>query len=121
MLVRINTVMMFGLLTLAVAARAEGLAPIGAADPRQAFLRACVAQLGGRWEHPESVCGCLHDHAAAAVEDRDLRQALLRGISETGVPTIESDWVPAAKQAEIGVIFNQIARPTLQCLFEPLR
>ena len=48
----------------------------------------------GRWAHPESVCGCLHDHAAATIEDPDLREALLRGISETGVPTIETAWVP---------------------------
>jgi hypothetical protein len=58
--------------------------------------------------------------AAGAVEDTDLREALLRGISETGVPTIETDWVPPSKQSEIGAIFTKIARPTLQCMFEPL-
>ena len=68
---------------------------------------------------PKSVCGCLHDHAAAAVEDTDLREALLRGISETGVPTIETEWVPASKQSEIGATFTKIAKPTLQCMFEP--
>jgi hypothetical protein len=45
----------------------------------------------------------------------------LRGISETGVPTIETDWVPAAKQAEIGPTFTKIAKPTLQCMFEPAK
>ena len=75
----------------------------------------------GRWEHPEAVCVCLHDHAVAAVDDSDLRDALLRGISETGVPTIETDWVPASKQAQISAAFSQIAKPTLQCLFEPAR
>ena len=49
----------------------------------------------------------------------DLREALLRGISETGVPTIETDWVPASKQSEIGPTFTKIAKPTLQCMFEP--
>ena len=53
----------------------------------------------GRWAHPETVCSCLHDYAAATVEDTDLREALLRGISETGVPTIETDWVPPSKQS----------------------
>ena len=88
-------------------------------DPRGEFVRACAPHMVGRWAHPESVCSCLHDHAAATVEDADLREALLRGISETGVPTIETAWVPASKQSEIGPTFTKIAKPTLQCMFEP--
>ena len=88
-------------------------------DPRAEFVRQCAPHMVGRWAHPEAVCGCLHDHAAAAVEDSDLREALLRGISETGVPTIETEWVPASKQSEIGPTFSKIAKPTLQCMFEP--
>ena len=88
-------------------------------DPRGEFVRLCAPHMVGRWAHPESVCGCLHDHAAVAVEDTDLREALLRGISETGVPTIETEWVPVSKQSEIGATFTKIARPTLQCMFEP--
>jgi hypothetical protein len=89
-------------------------------DPRGEFVRQCAPHMEGRWAHPESVCGCLHDHAAATVEDVDLRTALLRGISETGVPTIETHWVPPAKQSQIGSTFTKIAKPTLQCMFEPL-
>lgn len=88
-------------------------------DPRGEFVRACAPHMIGRWAHPESVCSCLHDYAAATVEDADLREALLRGISETGVPTIETAWVPASKQSEIGPTFTKIAKPTLQCMFEP--
>jgi hypothetical protein len=88
-------------------------------DPRGEFVRLCAPHMVGRWAHPESVCGCLHDYAAATVEDADLRQALLRGISETGVPTIETAWVPPSKQSEIGPTFTKIAKPTLQCMFEP--
>ena len=88
-------------------------------DPRGEFIRLCTSQMVGRWAHPETVCGCLHDHAAAAVEDTDLREALLRGISETGVPTIETEWVPASKQSEIGATFTKIAKPALQCMFDP--
>jgi hypothetical protein len=88
-------------------------------DPRGEFVRQCAPHMIGRWAHPEAVCGCLHDHAAAAVEDTDLREALLRGIGETGVPTIETDWVPPSKQSEIGATFTKIAKPTLQCMFEP--
>src|ERR1051326_5814493 len=58
-------------------------------DPRGEFVRLCAPHMVGRWAHPESVCSCLHDYVAATVEDTDLREALLRGISETGVPTIE--------------------------------
>jgi hypothetical protein len=94
--------------------------PMKLPDPRGEFVRQCAPHMMGRWAHPESVCGCLHDHAAVAVEDADLRDALLRGISETGVPTIETEWVPPSKQSEIGATFTKIARPTLQCMFEPL-
>lgn len=89
-------------------------------DPRGEFVRQCAPHMLGRWAHPESVCGCLHDYAAATVEDTDLREALLRGISETGVPTIENEWVPVSKQPLIGATFTKIAKPTLQCMFEPL-
>ena len=88
-------------------------------DPRGEFVRLCAPHMVGRWAHPEAVCGCLHDYAAATVEDADLREALLRGISETGVPTIETEWVPPSKQSEIGATFTKIAKPTLQCMFEP--
>ncbi|WP_213286185.1 hypothetical protein [Bradyrhizobium sp. sGM-13] len=88
-------------------------------DPRGEFVRLCAPHMVGRWAHPETVCGCLHDYAAATVEDADLREALLRGISETGVPTIETAWVPASKQSLIGPTFTKIAKPTLQCMFEP--
>ena len=90
-------------------------------DPRADFVRQCAPHMLGRWAHPEEVCGCLHDHAAAVIEDEGLREALLRGISETGVPTIESEWVPASKQWEIGPTFTKIAKPTLQCMFEPAK
>ncbi|NPU14667.1 hypothetical protein HL667_05730 [Bradyrhizobium sp. 83012] len=88
-------------------------------DLRGEFVRQCAPRMLGRWAHPEAVCSCLHDHAAAVVEDADLREALLRGISETGVPTIEADWVPVPKQSEIGPTFTRIAKPALQCMFDP--
>jgi hypothetical protein len=89
-------------------------------DPRGELVRLCAPHMLGRWAHPEAVCGCLHDYAVATVQDADLREALLRGISETGVPTIEADWVPPSKRSEIGPTFTRIAKPTLQCMFEPL-
>lgn len=88
-------------------------------DRRAEFVRQCVPHMVGRWAHPDSVCACLHDHAVAAVEDQDLREALLRGISERGVPSIEKHWVPASKQPLISATFSQIAKPTLQCMYDP--
>ncbi len=107
-------------ITLAGSAQAQVRSPIKLPDLRAAFVRLCAPHMLGRWAHPETVCGCLHDHAAAAIEDSDLREALLRGIGETGVPTIETEWVPPSKQSEIGATFTKIAKPTLQCMFEPL-
>jgi hypothetical protein len=89
-------------------------------DPRTDFIRQCTAHMTGRWAHPDAVCGCLHDHAAAMVPDNDLRQALLRGIRESGVPTIDNDWVPETKQSQISATFTLIAKPALQCMFDPL-
>jgi hypothetical protein len=100
-------------------AQAQMRAVMRMPDTRMDFVRQCAPHMLGRWAHPEEVCGCLHDHAAAAVEDNDLREALLRGISETGVPTIETEWVPVSKQSEIGPTFTKIAKPTLQCMFDP--
>ena len=101
------------------AAQGQARPPLRLPDPRADFVRQCAPHMLGRWAHPEEVCGCLHDHADAIIEDHDLREALLRGISETGVPTIETGWVPLAKQSEIGPTFTKIAKSTLQCMFDP--
>jgi hypothetical protein len=102
-------------------AQAQIRNPLKLSDSRADFVRQCAPHMLGRWAHPEDVCGCLHDHAAGIVEDSDLRQALLRGIGETGVPTIESEWVPVSKRSEIGPTFTKIAKPALQCMFEPAK
>src|ERR1700719_3386938 len=119
MFVRICAAAFVAPFVLHSAALAQARARIKVPDPRDEFVRTCAPHMLGRWAHPEEVCGCLHDYAAAAVEDEDLREALLRGISETGVPTIETQWVPASKQSEIGATFTKIAKPTLQCMLDP--
>jgi hypothetical protein len=123
MSVRIAAAALLASFVFAQSAHAQGQVrtAIKMIDPRADFVRQCAPHMLGRWAHPEEVCGCLHDHAVAVVEDQDLREALLRGISETGVPTIESEWVPASKQSEIGPTFTKIAKPTLQCMFEPAK
>jgi hypothetical protein len=119
MFFRIVAVAAVAFVTLAGSARAQMRTLTSLADPRDEFVHQCVPHMTGRWAHPETVCGCLHDYAVAGVQDNDLREAVLRGISETGVPTIETDWVPPAKRSEIGATFTQIAKPTLQCMFAP--
>ena len=119
MLVRICVAASVATLLLAAPASAQSRPPIKFSDPRTDFVRQCAPHMLGRWAHPEEVCSCLHDHAAAVVDDDDLREALLRGISENGVPTIENAWVPASKRSEIGPTFTKIAKPTLQCMFDP--
>jgi hypothetical protein len=131
MIFRICSVVMFAGLLVSGSAQAQvpslqvlslqARSPAKMMDERAEFVRLCVPHMTGRWAHPESVCSCLHDYAAATVEDADLRTALLRGISETGVPTIETEWVPASKRSEIGATFTKIAKPTLQCMFEPAK
>ena len=119
MLLRIYSAAIVTCFVLAGSAQAQVRSLMKVPDPRDEFVRMCAPHMLGRWAHPEEVCGCLHDHAAAAIEDNDLREALLRGISETGVPTIETQWVPVAKRSEIGATFTKIAKPTLQCMFAP--
>jgi hypothetical protein len=121
MLLRICAATLIATLSLTASVHAQSRVPLRLPDARSDFVRQCAPHMLGRWAHPEEVCGCLHDYAAAIVEDHDLREALLRGISETGVPTIENAWVPVAKQAEIGPTFTKIAKPTLQCMFDPAK
>src|SRR3982074_1970731 len=89
-------------------------------DPRGEFVRLCAPHMVGRWAHPESVCGCVHADRKTAVEGSDLREAPLRVISETGVPTIETRWFPPSKKSKLGATFSKTAKPTLQCMFEPV-
>src|SRR5258708_6179924 len=120
MFFRISAVAVVVSVILGSSAQAQVRSPMKLPDPRGEFVRLCAPHMVGRWAHPESVCSCLHDYAAAAVDDTDLREALLRGISETGVPTIETDWVPPTNHSEMAALSRKIAKPTLKCLFEPL-
>ena len=119
MFFRFSAIAVAGFLIATGAAHAQVRSLMQLPDSRQDFVRLCAPHIQGRWANPETVCACLHDQAAASVGDPDLREALLRGIGETGVPTIETEWVPPSKRSEIGATFTKIAKPTLQCMFEP--
>lgn len=117
----IHAALILAAVSISAPVQAQVRSPNKLPDQRADFVRHCAPHMLGRWAHPEQVCTCLHDYAAAAVEDDDLREALLRGIGERGVPTIETDWVPPSKHAEIGPTFTRIAKPTLQCMFDPAK
>ena len=121
MLFRICTASCAATVAFLDTAQAQTRPPSRLSDPRADFVRQCAPHMLGRWAHPEEVCGCLHDYAVAVIEDDDLRAAVLRGIRETGVPTIDDAWVPASKQSEIGATFTRIAKPTLQCMFDRVK
>jgi len=82
-------------------------------DSRQDFVRLCAPHIQGR--------GRILRQSADACTIKPLRplgiptwrEALLRGIGETGVPTIETEWVPPSKRSEIGATFTKIAKPAL--------
>jgi hypothetical protein len=86
-------------------------------DPRGEFIRLCAPYMIKRSAHPEAVCDCLHSQAAATIDDVDVRDALLYGISETGVPTIDRSWLPAAKEFEIDATMTRMAQPTMTCIY----
>ncbi len=86
-------------------------------DPRGEFIRLCAPYMIKRSSHPESVCDCLHRQAVSMVEDVDVRDALLYGISETGVPTIDRSWLPPVKEQQIDPTLTRIAQPTMTCIY----
>ena len=59
-------------------------------------------------KRPELVCGCLHDNVVSREEDSELRLALIRGVEETGVPSIQYAWVPQKPH-------ERVSRPSTSC------
>jgi hypothetical protein len=86
-------------------------------DPRGEFIRLCAPYMIKRSDHPEAVCDCLHKQALAIIDDIDMRDALLYGISETGVPTIDKSWLPGPKRNQIDLTLTRIAQPTMICIY----
>jgi hypothetical protein len=86
-------------------------------DPRGEFIRLCAPYMIKRSSHPEAVCDCLHRQAVAIIDDVDVRDALLYGISETGVPTIDRAWLPAVKGRQIDATLTRIAKPAMTCIY----
>jgi hypothetical protein len=89
---------------------------------RDLFVSVCTPRMSARIaKQPEIVCGCLHDNAVSREEDTELRLALIRGVEETGVPSIQYAWVPNKSQERVVEALDKVAAPTLACMFGPTR
>ena len=87
---------------------------------RDLFVSVCTPRMSARIaNHPEIVCGCLHDNAVSREEDSELRLALIRGVEETGVPGIQYAWVPTKSKERVVEALDKVAAPTLACMFGP--
>jgi hypothetical protein len=87
---------------------------------RDQFVSVCLPRMSTRIQkQPETVCGCLHDHAVSKVEDSELRLAVIRGITETGVPSVQYSWVPSKTPEFVVETLDKVAAPTLACMFGP--
>ena len=85
---------------------------------RDLFVTVCTPRMSARIaSHPEVVCGCLHDNAVSREEDSELRLALIRGVEESGVPTIQYSWVPTRSKERVVEALDRVAAPTLACMF----
>jgi hypothetical protein len=86
-------------------------------DPRGEFIRLCAPFMSSRYAHPEAVCDCLRDTMFNEINDTDLLDAILYGVTERGVPTLNRNWVPREKWPLIEPAMTAIAEPTMSCMF----
>jgi hypothetical protein len=86
-------------------------------DPRGEFIRLCAPFMAPRYAHPETVCDCLRNAMFDRIEDTEVLDALLYGVTERGVPTLNKAWLQPEKWSVIESTMTAIAEPTMQCMF----
>lgn len=86
-------------------------------DPRGEFIRLCAPFMAPRYERPEAVCDCLRNAMFERIDDPDILDAALYGVTERGVPTLNRAWLPTEKWSLIESTMTAIAEPTMQCMF----
>lgn len=86
-------------------------------DPRGEFIRLCAPFMVARYAHPESTCDCVRTALRGEIGDEDILNAILFGVTERGVPSLEPSWLPREKRALIGRTMSAIAEPTMECMF----
>jgi hypothetical protein len=105
------------LLALSAAASGDALHLSQMPDPRGEFIRLCAPFMVPRYAHPEAVCDCVRSGILGEINDQETLDAILFGITEQGVPTIDSKLISAEKQPSIDHILSAIAEPTMACMF----
>jgi hypothetical protein len=86
-------------------------------DPRGEFIRLCAPFMKLRYAHPETVCDCVRDAMFDRIDDSEILNALLYGITERGVPTLNRAWLQSEKWPLIESSMTAIAEPVMQCMF----
>lgn len=86
-------------------------------DPRGEFIRLCAPFMAQRYASPEAVCDCVREAIFERVDDAEILDALLYGLTERGVPTLNRSWLQAEKWPHIESTMTAIAEPTMQCMF----
>ncbi len=86
-------------------------------DPRGEFIRLCAPFMAPRYARPEAVCDCVRDAMFERVDDAEILDALLYGVTERGVPTLSRAWLQAEKWPRIESTMTAIAEPTMECMF----
>jgi hypothetical protein len=110
----LSSLLVCGMPTLSMAdARRLSLMP----DPRGEFIRLCAPFMVSRYAHPEAICDCVRSALIGEIGDRDILDAILYGVTERGVPTLNENWLSPEKQPLIQRTMTAIAEPTLDCMF----
>ena len=89
----------------------------GMPDPRGEFIRLCAPFMVSRYAHPEAICDCLRNAVLGEIGDEQIRDALLYGVTERGVPTLNISWLPTEKRPLVSRTMTAIAEPTMECMF----
>jgi hypothetical protein len=105
------------LLALAAAARGDALHLSEMPDPRGEFIRLCAPFMVSRYAHPEAICDCVRTAIRGEITDRQTLDAILFGITEQGVPSIDPKLIAPEKRPSIDHVLSAIAKPTMDCMF----
>jgi hypothetical protein len=105
------------LLAASVAALAGALHLSQMPDPRGEFIRLCAPFMVSRYAHPETVCDCVRTAIRGEIGDQEILDAILYGITEQGVPTLDPRLIAPEKRPLIDHTLSAIAEPTMECMF----
>lgn len=86
-------------------------------DPRGEFIRLCAPFMVSRYAHPEAVCDCVRTAIRGEIGDQEILDAILYGITEQGVPTLDARLIAPEKRPLIDHTLSAIAEPTIECMF----